>query len=125
MAPATIAKLKEILHDQHQCNQLKIELPINVDAGEAFVKATYALEGDEPLVLYVYEEITKVSAAIKTTYYPNTRAIASQISNGNASVFQQLLSYATCCVQPAHDYFETKFGDNGQLSHLVKWFKAA
>lgn len=106
MAPATITKLKEILHDQHQCNHLKIELVINVDAGEAFAKDTYALEGDGPLVLYTYEEITKVPAAIATAYYPNTQAIALKISNGNASVFQLLLSYTTCCVQPPYDYFQ-------------------
>ena len=35
-----------------------MELAISLDAGEPFVKATYQLEGDGPLVLSAYEEIT-------------------------------------------------------------------
>ena len=102
-----------------------MELAISVDAGEAFVKSTYVLEGDGPLVLRAYDEVTKVSAAIATAHYPNTEAIARQISASNATLFQQLISYATSCVTPVYDYFESKFGNNGQLHQLVKCFKAA
>ena len=42
------------------------------DFGEPFVKATYNLEGDGPLALNAYEEITKLNAVISTQHFPNT-----------------------------------------------------
>ena len=41
-----------------------VELAITVDAGEAFVKACYTLEGDGPLVLSCYEVLSTVKASI-------------------------------------------------------------
>ena len=49
-APTKRAKLLEILHDQRKKACIQMELASVVDAGEPFVKSTYTLEGDSPLV---------------------------------------------------------------------------
>ena len=61
--------------------QLKMELAIVVDAGGPFVKATYVLEGDGPLALQVYEEIQKLYATIANQHFPNTFAVAREVSS--------------------------------------------
>ena len=40
---------------------LKLELAGTIDVGEHFVKATYFLEGDGPLVFACYEKLSTVS----------------------------------------------------------------
>ena len=45
LPPATSGKLLEILNDPAKPRKLKMEIAITVDAMEAFVKATYKLEG--------------------------------------------------------------------------------
>ena len=40
---------------------LKLELAATIDVGEHFVKATYFLEGDGPLVVACYEKLSAVS----------------------------------------------------------------
>ena len=60
LSPATIGKLKLILEDPAKYFPLKMELAIVIDAGEPFVKTTYTLEGDGPLVLHTYEEVRKL-----------------------------------------------------------------
>ena len=39
---------------------LMVELAITVDAGESFVKATFYLEGDGPLVFNCYDKIMEL-----------------------------------------------------------------
>ena len=50
LAPSTCRKLLAILVDTQKSSKLQLELAAVIDAGEAFVKATYKLEGDGPLV---------------------------------------------------------------------------
>ena len=45
-------------------HKLKIELAITVDTGEPFVKATYRMERDGPLVFSAYEEISTFRSTI-------------------------------------------------------------
>ena len=123
LAPATIGKLKQILVDPVQIMQLKMELAIVIDAGEPFVKGTYTLEGDGPLALYAYEEVRKLYNVISVPHFPNANAIAKELSNGSPAIEQQLISYATSCVQPGFDYFKSKF--DGDLNAIVKFIKAA
>ena len=52
VAPKSREKIERL---QLQSAQVQIELAVNVDAGETFVKATYALEGDGPLALQCYD----------------------------------------------------------------------
>ena len=55
ISTANKSKLLELLSDPTKSTQLQVELAITVDVGEAFVKATYNLEGDGPLALTAYE----------------------------------------------------------------------
>ena len=100
-----------------------MELSITVDAMDPFVKSTYILEGDGPLVLSAYEQISALHSHISTAYYPNVNALASQLSEGVPSRKQQLLSYAEQCVTPAYTYFRDKFEND--LKPIVDAFKAA
>lgn len=102
--------------------KLQVEIAITVDAMEAFVKATYNLEGDGPLALTTYEEIRKLFAVISAKHYPNVTAVAKRLSLGNSTHENQLMAYGCNCVQPAFDYFELKFND---LKPVVDAFMAA
>ncbi len=62
---------------------LQIELAAVVDAGEAFVKATYNLEGDGPLVLRCFEILSTLTASLQVSHYPNVQAIAQILSAGS------------------------------------------
>ena len=123
---ATSKKLKDIVEDPGKCRRLKVELAVTVDAMEPFVRATYTLEGDSPLALIAYREISKLKSSVSCEHYPNINAIARYESKGNASHEQQLISLAKVCVQPAHDYFKQKFDmDSGELKDTLAVFKAA
>ena len=86
-------------------------MAVVVDASEPFVKSIYRLEGDGPLVLAAYEEISSLRAAISTAFYPNTDTVARKLSS-NPGQNQMLTAYAKTCVQPAYDYFEEKFSND-------------
>ena len=53
-SPATGEKLLEMLQNASVKAHTQTELAAIVDAGEAFVKATYSLEGDGPLVFHCF-----------------------------------------------------------------------
>lgn len=82
---------------------MKIGLAVVVDWGEAFVKATYNLEGDAPLSLTCYEIIQEFISSIKVGNIPNVQAVANDISSN--TVQQQLVAYAKNCVEPPLYYF--------------------
>ena len=69
LAPATRAKLLSILNDPQQMCFLQVELAVTIDAGMPFVRATYNLEGDGPLALKCYEEISSLKAAVTQAHY--------------------------------------------------------
>ena len=48
--PLSRLQMLEILRDPPKWRKLRIELAVLIEAGEPFVKATYNLEGDGPLV---------------------------------------------------------------------------
>ena len=64
-------------------------------------------QGDGPLVLTAYCEISTLHSAVTIQHYPNVAAIAKKESAGNTCNEQQLLRYATNCVRPAYEYSET------------------
>ena len=113
----------EVLDDPAITRKLKIEIATTVDAMEPFVKATYKLEGDGPLSLEAYQQLSILFASVSTQHYPNVAAVAKAEANGNASREQQLLDYSKACVQPAYDYFYLKF--NNDLKPALDSFKAA
>ena len=49
--PATKSKILSFFTDNEKKSKLKMELAIAIDHGQNFVKATYDLEGDGPLIL--------------------------------------------------------------------------
>ena len=55
--PATSGKLLHLLTDPQKSAYLRVELAAVIDCGERFVKATYNLEGDGPLVFQCYDII--------------------------------------------------------------------
>ena len=123
LPPATSGKLLEILNDPAKVRKLKVEIAITVDAMQPFVSATYKLEGDSALSLIAYEQLSMLYASISTQHYPNVVAVAREIACGNASHEQQLSAYARACVQPAYDYFRSKFDND--LKPALNSFKAA
>ena len=52
VCPQILPQLQEILSDPQQHMLLKLELAATIDVGEHFVKATYFLEGDGPLIFF-------------------------------------------------------------------------
>ena len=100
-----------------------MELAVTVDAMEPFVKATYDLEGDGPLVLYAYQKLSTLYAHVTLSHHPNVLAVADDLAQGSASHKTQLTNYANTCYPPAYSYFKEKFDNN--LKNAVEAFKAA
>ena len=90
---------------------------------EPFAKTTYKLEGDGPLCLEAYQQLSILFASVSTQHYPNAAAVAKAEANGNASHEQQLLDYSKACVQPAYNCFYLTF--NNDLVPVLDAFKAA
>ena len=109
--PPSRLKMLAILDNPPEYRKLQIELAVTVDAGEPFVKSTYRLEGDGPLALIAYEEISTVRAAVTTEHYPNVVAVSNKLTTVPAAR-NQLISYAKACVKPAYEYFEKKFNED-------------
>ena len=80
VCPQILPQLQEILSDPQQHMLLKLELAATIDAGEHFVKATYFLEGDGPLIFNCYEKVSAVNQACQAPHYPNVHAIATAIA---------------------------------------------
>ena len=123
LSPAAKLKLQNIMTTPSLKSQLMVKLAITIDAGEPFIKATYFLEGDGPLVFSCYERIQALRVSVSTAYYPNTSAVINKVAHGNPVLHQQFRDYAEQCVKPGHDYFESKF--QGDLKQAVQLFKAA
>ena len=51
-----------------------------IDVGEHFVKATYFLEGDGPLIFSRYEKLSAVNQACQAPHYSNVHSIATAIA---------------------------------------------
>ena len=141
---ATISKLMTFFTDPQKKALLEVELAAIIDWGKTFVTATYSLEGDGPLVVDAYEKIETVRAAIWAGHTPNVNAVARRLCNssdrslllgvfrpsrsrGSTSTSQALqqniIQYATACVQPGLDYFNKMFDSN--LKDTLMAFKAA
>ena len=123
LAPATRRKLLAILQDTQKSFKLQLELAAVIDAGEPFVKATYNLEGDGPLVFGCFDVLASLSVGIRTAYFPNLSAISARLAGGNHARLQQFEQYGHLCVKPGLDYFVTKFTQD--LGVSVAAFKAA
>ena len=97
LPPATSTKLLQVLDDPAKTRKLKIEIATTVDAMEPFVKATCKLEGDGPLSLEAYQQLSILFASVSTQHYPSVPAVAMAEANGDASHEQQLLHFNCSC----------------------------
>ncbi len=120
MSPATTGRLLKLLSDSQKKSYLQAAV---IDCGESFVKATYNLEGDGPLVFKCYKILTTLTAGIHTAHYPNLEAVARALSGGSPTVLQQWVQYGKLCLKPGLDYFLAKF--QHKLSSSVSAFKSA
>ena len=100
-----------------------VELAVTVDAGMRFVQATYNLEGDGPLALTCYETISVLDSAARQAYYPNLRAVTSEISSGNSLIEIDLVQHAKSFVQPGLNYYFQQL--SASMNELLAPFKAA
>ena len=116
IAPANRLKILGIIQDSGKLTHLKVELAVTIDVGEPFVKVCYYLEGDGPLVLYCYETVDKLLAAIRTNHMPNVNATVQSLTSKPLSDSQSVkwISYTKTCVKPGLEYF------NRQLSTSMK-----
>lgn len=92
--------------------------------GEVFVKATYILEGDGPLVLSCFETLQAVCNVCQNVHLPNVDAVA--VATVDADPTQNvgaLEQEAKRSVQPAIEWFLRKF--NVDLRDTLSAFKAA
>ena len=103
---------------------LKLELAASIDVGEHFVKATYFLEGDGPLVFACYEKLSAFSQFCQAPCFPNVRAIATAIAEEdpgqNVTALERSMK---ACVEPAITWFLRNF--NVDLYDVAVVFKAA
>ena len=80
-----------------------VEMAAVVDAGREFVKVTYKVEGDSPLVLECYEHIQAVNASIHVKHFPNTDTVIRKLTAGapTTHVAQHWKLYAQSCSSQA------------------------
>ena len=55
--------VQDLLSDPESLVNFNLELAVTIDVGEHFVKATYFIEGDGPLVFSCYEKLKAVAEA--------------------------------------------------------------
>ena len=92
LSPATTMKLKSILSSSKKSSLLQIELASLIDAGEAFVKATYKL-GDGTVVFECYDILAELHAGISTAYFPTLNSLCATLSCGVLSKATELRKY--------------------------------
>ena len=93
-SPAGRGKILGILGDPQKKIILQIESALIVDVGrkkfvDAKVEATYALEGEGPLIFSAFKILSAVNASIYTAHLPNTEAIIRTITGSNSAAFAQ------------------------------------
>ena len=86
ICPANRQHLLNIIENPQDLQDLRLELAAIVDAGVYFVKATYYLEGDGPLIFSCYEKLSAVSQAVAVGHHPVTTAVAREIASGNGAL---------------------------------------
>lgn len=94
-----------------------------VDVMKPFVKTTYDLEGDGPLVLYAYQKISSLYANITLAHHPNVLAVADDLAQGSASHKMQLINYANTCYfvyKWSYSYFKEKFNTDLKKAEVFK-----
>ena len=78
-SPSTTKKLTQFITDTQKSICLQLELAVVIDAGEVFVKSSYALEGDEALIFKCYEVLCELYASIQMAHFPNLVAVSRRL----------------------------------------------
>lgn len=124
VAPQILRQLVDFFSHLNNVISLKLELAALVDVGKVFVKATYILERDGPLVFSCFETLQGVCNPCQNVRLPNVHAIAVATVDAdptqNVGAFEQ---EAKRSVQPAIEWFLRKF--NVDLRETLSAFKAA
>ena len=97
ISPATRGKLLAIFSNPQNRAYLLEELAVVIDIGEHFVKATYNMEGDGPLIFSCFEILSTVHAAVISAHLPNTNAVIRQLSASSPASIPQWMMYARSC----------------------------
>ena len=121
-SPTTVEKLLSVLRNNNERKLLQVELAATIDAGMPFVKTTYNLEGDGPLVLTCYDTIGALNTAARQAHYPNVDGIAEHIA-ADAQEKSDLVQHANRCVQPGITYYFQQICTN--VKSALEAFKAA
>ena len=100
LGPSSRPRLLAILSDQEKLKHLKLELAAVIDWGEIFVKATYNLEGDEPLSFTPYEEVRTVAEAVRIVVCLHSHLYNRDIEAMLETVCSQLLTTLKDCLTP-------------------------
>ena len=105
---------------------LMLELAATSDIGKPLVQATYLLEGDGPLVFRAFTVIETVSNHLKLLQFSSVNQyLRAQHGSHTAAAAAHQASQARACAQPAVEYFQSKFGEGGDLWGTLSAFKAA
>eukprot|EP00112_Aurelia_sp_Birch-Aquarium-sp1_P014586 Seg3162.1 transcript_id=Seg3162.1/GoldUCD/mRNA.D3Y31 product="hypothetical protein" protein_id=Seg3162.1/GoldUCD/D3Y31 len=123
LVPATRDHLLELFNDQENVSDLKLELAAFIDGGKSFVTTTYYLEGEGPLVLTCYQQLTALAQAVGIGSYPNSHAVALERANGDQVLFNQFMAQAKSCIRPGFLYYLEKF--NVEFHDVVRAFRGA
>ena len=121
LSPVCCASLLKIFDDPATAQDLDIELAAIIDAGKHFVRATYYLAGDGPLVFTYYERWFALAHAIAIESYPNTEAKARQHARKNMALYNQLVAQGKACINPGFRFYQQKF--SVQFHNIVHAFK--
>lgn len=124
VSASTTQQLLAIIQHPERSRQLRLELAAVVDVGKHFVSATYALEGDGPLVFRCYSHLQAIASAMAQKDFTNLKAVARQIAQDEADLTApQLVAETMRGVEPAIAWFLGKF--NVELEPVVTAFRRA
>lgn len=94
--------------------ELQFELAVLNDVGRPLVRATYALEGDDPcLVFEAFRHVLQIQLHLQVLHAPNAEAISARYKLSNHA--EALLKV----VRPVSAYFKEKFGDLRRTARSV------
>ena len=124
-SPTICRHLLNILEDEEQRRDLRLQLAVTVDAGKPFVTGTYLLEGDGEAIVTAHRQLQEISTAAFAQHYPKVRAVVQQLAGHNQAAANALLTTAEDCVAPAIRYFRERFNKQGTAMYeIVRLFKS-
>ena len=113
-------------YHKHSSNwQRQVESAAVIDYGEEFLKTTYKLEGDGPLIFTCYKIVDALQIVIKRikTRAPSTEVVINSVSKGSYTIKKRLRQHTKNCMQPGIAYFNQQLSTSLQI--LLQAIKAA